>query len=63
MKKTKYQSNGLELESTEWVDGELVEALAYDTTHSGYNTFTSNATRQWTAIFVKSGSKNPLDQV
>jgi starch phosphorylase len=51
LKKTKYLSNGIELEQTEWIQGVKIHALAYDTAVPGYNTFTTNAIRQWSAVY------------
>jgi len=38
------------MEKCEWINGEYVKAMAYDTPVPGYNTFNTNCLRLWSAL-------------
>jgi starch phosphorylase len=42
--------NGLLMDKCEWIKGEFVKAMAYDTPVPGYNTFNTNCLRLWSAL-------------
>ena len=44
------EREGFCFEKSEWVKGEIVKAMAYDTPVPGYQTFNTNCLRLWSAL-------------